>query len=154
MNAVPFDTLRMAQRLEAAGFSGQQAAGAPEALAEALVGADLATKGDITTVRADIASARTATTAEIAASQAATNAEFAGSRATTTAEFAAVRAEIVNLEAGVMAAIELLRPDMTIKTGGMMIIAVGVIPDRHAHHDHAPVRTHPTEAPSAAPHPA
>jgi hypothetical protein len=47
MNAVPFDTLKMAQRLESAGFSGPQAAVAAEALAEALVGADLATKGDL-----------------------------------------------------------------------------------------------------------
>ena len=45
MNAVPFDTLKMAQRLEAAGFPASHAAGASEALAEALVGADLATKG-------------------------------------------------------------------------------------------------------------
>jgi hypothetical protein len=46
MNAVPFDTLKMAQRLETAGFPGPQATAAAEALAEALVGADLATKGD------------------------------------------------------------------------------------------------------------
>jgi hypothetical protein len=44
MNAVPFDTLRMAQRLEAAGFTAPQAAGASEALAEAITGSDLATK--------------------------------------------------------------------------------------------------------------
>jgi hypothetical protein len=41
----------MAQRLEAAGFTVPQAAGAAEALAEALVGADLATKGDIDALR-------------------------------------------------------------------------------------------------------
>lgn len=76
MNAVPFDTLKMAQRLEAAGFGIPQAAGAAEALAEALTGADLATKRDI---------------------------------------------------ADVMAAIELLQRDMTIKLGGMIIVAVGVL---------------------------
>jgi len=76
MNAVPFDTLRMAQRLEAAGFAAAQAAGA----AEALTGADLATKGDLASVRTDL-----------------------------------------------LGAIELLRQDMTIKLGGMIFIAVGVV---------------------------
>jgi hypothetical protein len=47
MNAVPFDTLKMAQRLEAAGFSGNQAAGASEALAEAITGMELATRSDL-----------------------------------------------------------------------------------------------------------
>jgi hypothetical protein len=47
MNAVPFDTLKMAQRLEAAGFAAPQAAGASEALAEAVTGSDLATKRDL-----------------------------------------------------------------------------------------------------------
>jgi hypothetical protein len=54
MNAVPFDTLKMAQRLEAAGFSGSQAAGAAEALAEVLAGADPATKADLNLVRSDL----------------------------------------------------------------------------------------------------
>ena len=54
MNAVPFDTLKMAKRLEAAGFSGQQAAGASEALAEALLGANLATKNDVAGVKNDL----------------------------------------------------------------------------------------------------
>jgi hypothetical protein len=63
MNAVPFDTLKMAHRLEAAGFSGPQAAGAAEALAEALAGTDLATKSDLNSVesrlRSDLASLET-----------------------------------------------------------------------------------------------
>jgi hypothetical protein len=80
MNAVPFDTLKMAQRLEVAGFSGQQAAGASEALAEALIGADLATKRDVAAA-----------------------------------------------EARLLTAMDLLRRDLTIKLGGMMIIAVGVL---------------------------
>jgi hypothetical protein len=87
MNAVPFDTLKMAQRLEAAGFAAPQAAGASEALAEALTGADLATKADIAGTRADLAS----------------------------------------VEAGLLAALELLRRDMTIKLGGFIFVAVGVL---------------------------
>jgi hypothetical protein len=85
MNAVPFDTLKMAQRLDAAGFPGPQAAGASEALAaEALIGADLATK---TGAKADLAS----------------------------------------VEARLLAALELLRRDMTIKLGGFIFVAVGVL---------------------------
>ena len=80
MNAVPFDTLKMAQRLEAAGFSGNQAAGASEALAEAITGMELATKSDL-------------------------------------------HREI----SGVRADLELLRRDMTIKFGGMIFVAVGVL---------------------------
>jgi hypothetical protein len=91
MNAVPFDTLKMAQRLEAAGFAAPQAAGASEALAEAITGSDLATKSDLA---AEIASVRT--------------------------ELKATRNEL-------LAAIELLRRDMTIKLGGMIFVAVGVL---------------------------
>jgi hypothetical protein len=91
MNAVPFDTLKMAQRLESAGFSGPQAAGAAEALAEALVGADLATKGDLNILGTGL------------------------------------RGDMAALEARMLSAIELLRRDMTIKFGSMMIIAVGVL---------------------------
>ena len=91
MNAVPFDTLKMAQRLEAAGFGRSQATGASEALAEALVGADLATKGDIAALRTELKG-----------------------------DIAALRTELVS-------AAELLRRDMTIKLGGMMIIATGIL---------------------------
>jgi hypothetical protein len=47
MNATPFDTLKMARKLEAAGFPGPRAAGAAEAMAEAMSGAELATKTDL-----------------------------------------------------------------------------------------------------------
>lgn len=80
MNAVPFDTLKMAHRLEEAGFPARQAAGASEALAEALTGADLATRSDIATLRTEL------------------------------------RSEM-----------ELLRRDVTIKFGSMIVIAVGVL---------------------------
>src|ERR1700691_2353314 len=54
MNAFPFDTLKMARKLEAAGFPGPQAAGAAEAMAEAMSGAELATKADVLAVKADL----------------------------------------------------------------------------------------------------
>jgi hypothetical protein len=109
MNAVPFDTLKMAQRLEAAGFAAPQAAGASEALAEALTGADLATKGDIAGVKSDIASLRTELKSEIG-----------GLRAE-------LKSDLVSLRTELKGDTELLRRDMTIKLGGMIFIAVGVL---------------------------
>ncbi len=50
---VAFDTLKLASRLEAAGFSTKQAQDTSEALAEALT-ANLATQGDVQTLRAEI----------------------------------------------------------------------------------------------------
>jgi hypothetical protein len=51
--AMPFDTLKLARRLESGGFPPQQAGDMAEAIAEAL--ADLATKTDIAGLKADIA---------------------------------------------------------------------------------------------------
>jgi hypothetical protein len=102
MNAVPFDTLRMAQRLETAGFPSPQAAGAAEALAEALIGADLATKSDLASLRAELKADQLALRAELKADNAATRSDL-------------------------LSAIELLRRDMTIKMGGMVFVAVGVL---------------------------
>jgi len=57
---VPFDTLKLARRLEAAGFAPQQAGDMAEAIAEAL--AQLATKADLAALgaatKADIAALR------------------------------------------------------------------------------------------------
>jgi len=47
MSAVAFDTLKLATKLEKAGFSPEQAKGASAALAESLDGSSLATKSDI-----------------------------------------------------------------------------------------------------------
>ena len=74
MNAIPFDTLKMARKLEAVGFSPPQAIGATEALAEAMAGAALATKEDVdangrllrTEFKADIAELRSELKADIA----------------------------------------------------------------------------------------
>jgi len=48
MTALPFDTLKLARRLrETAGFTPEHAEAAAEALADAVGGADLATKADL-----------------------------------------------------------------------------------------------------------
>ena len=98
MNAVPFDTLKMAQRLEEAGFAAPRAAGAAEALAEALTGADLATKGDINALRSELK-----------------------------ADIGSLRSELKGDIASLTSDIELLRRDMTIRLGGMMVMGFGVL---------------------------
>ena len=87
MAAVPFDTLKLARRLEAAGFPGKQAGDTAEALAEAMSGAELATKSDLAALKAELM-----------------------------AEFALGRREM-----------EILRRDLTIRPGGMMVVAVGIL---------------------------
>jgi hypothetical protein len=72
--AIPFDTLKLARRLEAAGFPPQQAGDMAKAIAEAV--SQRATKADIAEPRRDM---------------------------------------------------EILKRDMTIRLGTMMVIAVGII---------------------------
>jgi hypothetical protein len=102
MNAVPFDTSKMAQRLEAAGVSGAQAEGAAEALAEALVGTDPATKSDLECVES-------------------------GVRSDIVALGNSIRSEAAAMETRLLGAIEIARRDMTIKLGGLVIVGVGVL---------------------------
>ncbi len=47
MNAVPFDTLKLADRLEAGGFTAEQARAVASAMADTVSIADLATKADL-----------------------------------------------------------------------------------------------------------
>lgn len=98
MRAVPFDTLKLARRLEGAGFPPKQTGDTAEALAEAMSGAELATEADIASVRTEIAALR-----------------------------AELKAEIAALRTELKAEIELLRRDLTIRLGGMIIVAVGII---------------------------
>jgi hypothetical protein len=100
MPSLPFDTLKLARRLEEAGFAPKQAGDTAEALAEAF--GELATKADVAAVHA-------AVHADIAALKARFDAKLAA------------------LEAGFDAKLELLRRDMTIRLGGMLVVAVGVI---------------------------
>jgi hypothetical protein len=54
MMSAPFDTLQLARGFEAAGFPLDQASKMAEAVAQATIGADLATKADIALVRTDL----------------------------------------------------------------------------------------------------
>jgi hypothetical protein len=79
---MPFDTLKLARRLEGAGFTAQQAGDMAEAFAEPL--ANFVTKADL-------------------------------------------EQAVETLRREINQAVEMLRRDLTIRLGGMMIVAVGVI---------------------------
>jgi len=102
MNAVPFDTLKFARHLEASGMAASVAAGAAEALADTLTGAELATRGDLAK-----------TTAELRNEIGAVKTELRN-------EIASTRIELKH-------DIELSRRDITIKFGSMLVIAVGIL---------------------------
>jgi hypothetical protein len=105
MTAIPFDTLKFARHLEASGLAAPVAAGAAEALADALTGSNLATKADLA-------------------------AEISGVKGEITvlrSDIAAVRTEIGSVRTELKYDIELLRRDITIKFGSMLVIAVGIL---------------------------
>jgi hypothetical protein len=145
MSAVPFDTLKFARHLEASGMVASVAAGAAEALADALTGSDLATKSDLAELRGEIAGLRsdlagktTELRSEIAAVRTDLRSEIATVRTELRSEIATVRTKLAAVKADLtheIAAtkvelrsdIELLRRDITIKFGSMLVIAVGVL---------------------------
>lgn len=109
MNAVPFDTLGMARKLQASGVEGAVATGMVEALVDALIGAELATKADVGRTAAAIDGLR---------------AELQTDLATRHIE---LKTELANLNTQLKMDNELLRRDVIIKFGGMMVIGVGVL---------------------------
>ena len=102
MNAVPFDTLKFARHLEASGMAAPVAAGAAEALADALSGAELATRSDLARSTAELRN------------------EIGAVKTELSNEITATRIELSHH-------IELSRRDITIKFGSMLVIAVGIL---------------------------
>ena len=143
MGAVPFDTSKLARRLESAGFPPQQAGDTAAALAEAMSGAQLATSADIASVRTEVTTQGSELRTEIRTQGSQLRAEIAalGSElragdcragsAELPAEIAALRSEfradIAALRAGLKAETELLRRDLTIRLGSMIVVAVGIL---------------------------
>ncbi|HUB44923.1 MAG TPA: hypothetical protein VMB73_08060 [Acetobacteraceae bacterium] len=119
MNAVPFDTLKLARGPEEAGMPPQMAAGTVAALAEAIGSSELATKDDVSAVRADVSAVKSAVNA--------VRAEIAAAESRLMAVIAAFKADVDRRFEVSDAKLELLRRDMTIKLGGMLIVATGVI---------------------------
>lgn len=66
VNAVVFDTLKLAQRLESAGFTREQAWGAAEALAEGLTGQFADLRSDVAALRSEVGALRSAMEAGLA----------------------------------------------------------------------------------------
>jgi hypothetical protein len=127
MNAIPFDTLKMARKLEAAGFPGPQAAGAAEAMAEAMSGAELATKADLLGVKAELQQ-------EIRLVRADLTRDIGLVRSDLEREIGHVRTDMTAMETRLSTAIvrvgshlELLRRDMTIRLGAIAIASTGVV---------------------------
>lgn len=109
MNAIPFDTLKMARKLEAAGFPGPQAAGAAEAMAEAMAGAELATKADVLAVKSDLQTVKTDLERTILQTR------------------QDLENKIDRVDSKLESKIELLRRDMTIRLGAMLIASTSII---------------------------
>ena len=109
MNAVPFDTLSMARKLQASGMESGVAAGMVEALVDALDGAGLATKLDVAGATGAIDGLRTELKTEIVSRQ------------------IELKADIATLQTLIRTDNELLRREIVIKFGSMMVIGVGVI---------------------------
>jgi hypothetical protein len=119
MNTIPFDTLKMARKLEAAGFPGPQAAGAAEAMAEAMSGSELATKADLVGIKTDMAG--------IKADLFAVKADLVGVKTdlvavktdmvTVKADLVTVKTDLVTVKEDLTQEIGLVRTDLTREIG-------------------------------------
>lgn len=109
MNAVPFDTLGMARKPKASGMEGAMAVGMVEALVDALNGSGLETQVGIAGTIVAIDGLRIELKTEIA------------SRHTE------LKTEIATLHTQPKTDNELLRREIVIKFGSMMVIAVGIM---------------------------
>jgi hypothetical protein len=138
MNAVPFDTLKLARGLEEAGMSPQMAAGTVAALAEAMGSAELATKTDIGAVRAEMAAGFKAidarfdmTDARIQSLETRFDWQFQSLETKFDGQIQSLETrfdgQIQSLETRFDTKLELLRRDITIRLGGMLIAATGII---------------------------
>ena len=123
MNAVPFDTLKLAQDLrDNAGMSQAHAEGMVRAFAAAFDG-EVATRADIADVRAEIRALDAKMDKRFAEMEASIDRRFAEMEASIDRRFAAVDLRFAKIEADLVA----LEHRMTIKLGGMMIVAVGAV---------------------------
>lgn len=118
MTAVPFDTLKLARALRQASFTNEQAEGAAEAIAGALQ-ADLATKGDLAEVRAelkgDIAELKAELKGDIAELKAELKGDIAGLKAELKGDIAEVRSELREQGVRLDAKIEALRLEIAVQ---------------------------------------
>lgn len=129
MAAVAFDTLKFAERLERGGFSVQQARAAAEASAEA-TGEELATKRDVAAVSADVKALSgevKALSAEFKREIQRVEERFDAKIGHLDTKIGHLDAKIDHLEARFDAKLELVKRDITIRLGGMMIVGFGAL---------------------------
>jgi hypothetical protein len=112
MNTIPFDTLKMARKLEAAGFPGPQAAGAAEAMAEAMSGSELATKADLVGIKTDMAGIK-ADLFAVKADLVAVKTDMV----TVKADLVTVKTDLVTVKEDLTQEIGLVRTDLTREIG-------------------------------------
>jgi hypothetical protein len=118
MVSARFDTLEIAKRLKGAGFDDAQAEAITGVLRESREAdfSRLATKDDIALVKDDIARVETSLRGDIALVK---------------GDIARVKDEltqdIAHLGTGLRAEMEILRRDVTIRLGGMLVVATGVL---------------------------
>jgi hypothetical protein len=102
MAVVSFDTLKLADRLEAGGFTAIQARTAAGAFADAMSGSDLATKADLAETKAelkgDIAAVKAELKSDIAAVKAELKGDLAGLKAELKGDLAGLKADVGRLE--------------------------------------------------------
>ncbi len=117
----------MARKLEAAGFPGPQAAGAAAAMAEAMSGAELATKADLLGTKPDLQQEsrllRTELTREIGLLRSDLEREIGHVRSDMTAMEMRLSTSIIRVGSD----LELLRRDMTIRLGAIAIASTGIV---------------------------
>ena len=112
------DTLEIAKRLRSAGFDDMQSEAITGALRD-VHDADLsrlASKEDIAAVRSEIVALRSELSGEIASVRSELRAEIAALRSELSADIKMVRSEI-----------EILRRDLTIRLGGMIVVLGGFL---------------------------
>jgi hypothetical protein len=125
MSAGPqFDTLKSAQALQAGGFSSQQAEATAHALAEATSSADFATKTDLVQLEQRLLTKIDAVDAKFAVRIDALDAKFTGR---IDALDAKLTGRIDALDTKYGGKFDLLEKNMTIRLGGMIVVAVGVL---------------------------
>lgn len=115
MVSAELDTLAIAKRLKSAGFSEEQAEAVTGVLHDAR-------DGDLSRLatREDLARLEATTKAELERFEAATTGRFAAAEAAT-------KAMIDAAVGGLRAEMEILRRDLTIRLGSMIVVATGVL---------------------------
>jgi hypothetical protein len=100
LNAVPFDPLKLAERLEAGGFTSEQARTAASAMADAASAAEVATKADLAGLATKTDLQAFATKADLAAF--ATKADLAAFATKADLAAFATKADLAELKADVL----------------------------------------------------